>query len=439
MRMPRQLLEVGLDPNVAVVADGLEWHVAGAHVLAPEQLTAQPAADGGKQIEDGIGAVLAGPLLHHEPRRRDQFGEELLAVAPVTTESPLEHRGHRDQPGEEGLHQHAPDEGVGPRLAQQHPDQPGRVLALAPARGPAHVLDQVEGGRAGGRVSRRAEDELGQAGVAPGHPGQRPDGAGGAADGLPFGGHVVDEVGVVSPSACGHGLTVARGAPPMAPPGQATRGALAISQLGGSVRPMDIDEFYEADPRRRSSAELELGTEWLDADGIRHELNYVEDTGELYVLREPAPHVTEDPFGGLFVKAPPGYEHKMTVHIIASIPTKDELHTDPRRVAGPHVRPGRPAVAGRPPARGRGGGRSAGRHHRGRRARPAGLTLGGVRSLALGQALQAGGSRSSMVARSWVARLFDRMSASAGRILLSSSRSESRSMTTAKRKPENTS
>jgi hypothetical protein len=89
---------------------------------------------------------------------------------------------------------------------------------------------------------------------------------------------------------------------------------------------MDIDEFYEADSRRRSSAELELGTEWLDADGIRHELNYVEDTGELYVLREPAPHVTEDPFGGLFVKAPPGYERKMTVHIIASIPTKDELH-----------------------------------------------------------------------------------------------------------------
>ena len=69
--------------------------------------------------------------------------------------------------------------------------------------------------------------------------------------------------------------------------------------VGGSVPPMDIDEFYEADPRRRASAELELGTEWLDADNVRHELNYVEDTGELYVLREPAPHVNEDPFGGL--------------------------------------------------------------------------------------------------------------------------------------------
>ena len=73
----------------------------------------------------------------------------------------------------------------------------------------------------------------------------------------------------------------------------------ATTLVGDSVPPMDIDEFYEADPRRRASAELELGTDWMDKDGVRHELNYVEDTGELYVLREPSPHVTEDPFGGL--------------------------------------------------------------------------------------------------------------------------------------------
>jgi hypothetical protein len=30
--------------------------------------------------------------------------------------------------------------------------------------------------------------------------------------------------------------------------------------VGDSVPPMDIDEFYEADPRRRASAELELGS-----------------------------------------------------------------------------------------------------------------------------------------------------------------------------------
>jgi hypothetical protein len=89
---------------------------------------------------------------------------------------------------------------------------------------------------------------------------------------------------------------------------------------------MDIDEFYEADPRRRSSAELELGAEWLDADNVRHELNYVEDTGELYVLREPSPHETGDPFGGIHISVPAGYDKKMTVHVIAHIPTKDDVH-----------------------------------------------------------------------------------------------------------------
>ncbi len=99
-----------------------------------------------------------------------------------------------------------------------------------------------------------------------------------------------------------------------------------IPLVGDSVRPMDIDEFYEADPRRRPSGELELGSEWMDKDGVRHELNYVEDTGELYVLREPAPHVTEDPFGGLHVSAPPGYDDKMTVHVIANIDSVDSVH-----------------------------------------------------------------------------------------------------------------
>jgi hypothetical protein len=117
-----------------------------------------------------------------------------------------------------------------------------------------------------------------------------------------------------------------RSLPPLGPrvPGH---GKAATVLVGDSVPPMDIDEFYEADPRRRTSAELELGTEWKDADGVRHELNYVEDTGELYVLREPSPHISEDPFGGMHVSAPPGYDDKMTVHVIAHIPSVDEVHT----------------------------------------------------------------------------------------------------------------
>jgi hypothetical protein len=99
-----------------------------------------------------------------------------------------------------------------------------------------------------------------------------------------------------------------------------------IALLGDSVRRMDIEEFYDADPRRRPSAELELGSEWLGSDGIQHELNYIEDTGELYVLREPAPHVTEDPFGGLRISTPPGYEKKITAHVIAKIDSVEDLH-----------------------------------------------------------------------------------------------------------------
>ena len=52
---------------------------------------------------------------------------------------------------------------------------------------------------------------------------------------------------------------------------------------------MDIEQFYEADERRRRSEELELGTEWHDATGARYEVSWVADTGELYVMFEPAP------------------------------------------------------------------------------------------------------------------------------------------------------
>jgi hypothetical protein len=89
---------------------------------------------------------------------------------------------------------------------------------------------------------------------------------------------------------------------------------------------MDIDAFYEGDPRRRPSPEIELGSEWLDADGTRHELNWVQDTGELYVMREPAPRVREDPFGGLHVLDSPDIEHQMTVHVVAHIDSADNLH-----------------------------------------------------------------------------------------------------------------
>jgi hypothetical protein len=89
---------------------------------------------------------------------------------------------------------------------------------------------------------------------------------------------------------------------------------------------MDIEEFYDADDRRRKSAEIELGTDWRDESANRYELNWVEDTGELYVMREPAARAWADPFAGIHVdirgKSPVTGE---IVSVIAHIPSRAEL------------------------------------------------------------------------------------------------------------------
>ena len=53
---------------------------------------------------------------------------------------------------------------------------------------------------------------------------------------------------------------------------------------------MDIEEFYAADERRRRSAELEFGRDWNDNG--RSGVSWIEDTGEVYLMREPAARVT---------------------------------------------------------------------------------------------------------------------------------------------------
>ena len=63
---------------------------------------------------------------------------------------------------------------------------------------------------------------------------------------------------------------------------------------------MDIEEFYDADPRRRSSEEFEYGREWRDAAGGRTEVSWVQDTGELYAMAEPTAPVYMDPVGDTY-------------------------------------------------------------------------------------------------------------------------------------------
>jgi hypothetical protein len=60
---------------------------------------------------------------------------------------------------------------------------------------------------------------------------------------------------------------------------------------------VDIEQFYEEDPRRRASDESEFGHDWHDADGVRYEISWVADTGELYSMSEPSGSIISDGLG----------------------------------------------------------------------------------------------------------------------------------------------
>ena len=92
---------------------------------------------------------------------------------------------------------------------------------------------------------------------------------------------------------------------------------------------MDIEQFYDEDSRRRSSVEVEFGQDWRDAHGVRYELSWVEDTGELYVMREPAPSGWATPFGGIHARGSHSTDEKelegMTVEVVGNVPSREEV------------------------------------------------------------------------------------------------------------------
>ena len=86
---------------------------------------------------------------------------------------------------------------------------------------------------------------------------------------------------------------------------------------------MDIEEFYDGDPRRRASDETEFGREWSDANGVRTELSWVVETGELYAMAEPAEPVYMDPVGDTVV---PSLDVKfVTVEVLAVVPERERI------------------------------------------------------------------------------------------------------------------
>jgi hypothetical protein len=86
---------------------------------------------------------------------------------------------------------------------------------------------------------------------------------------------------------------------------------------------VDIEEFYDANPARRASEEVELGRDWTDSSGARCELSWVEATGELYVMAEPTEAILIDPVGDMTVESMP--TKLLTVEVLATIPTREVL------------------------------------------------------------------------------------------------------------------
>jgi hypothetical protein len=89
---------------------------------------------------------------------------------------------------------------------------------------------------------------------------------------------------------------------------------------------VDIEQFYSADENRRSSEEIELGTDWHDAAGARYELSWVVETGELYMMLEPVVGgLYEDPFGDVF-DVGQARADQLTVAIVGWIPDRGRLN-----------------------------------------------------------------------------------------------------------------
>jgi hypothetical protein len=76
---------------------------------------------------------------------------------------------------------------------------------------------------------------------------------------------------------------------------------------------VDIEEFYDENPVRRTSEELEFGREWTDDKGNRYEVSWVHDTGELYVMGEPVEPIFSDGLGDDFVQHLPTEDVVVTV------------------------------------------------------------------------------------------------------------------------------
>jgi hypothetical protein len=70
---------------------------------------------------------------------------------------------------------------------------------------------------------------------------------------------------------------------------------------------------------------LQFGQDWHDGHGRRYELNWVEDTGELYVMQDELPPLWFDPFGDFMTM--PIDPATLGVRVIKLVHGRDQVQT----------------------------------------------------------------------------------------------------------------
>jgi hypothetical protein len=80
---------------------------------------------------------------------------------------------------------------------------------------------------------------------------------------------------------------------------------------------VDLNDFYDADPRRRASEELEFGSDWNDG-GARTQVSWIEATGELYAMRDPLGALVTDVIGD--TRASPVADEDLSVEPLGIVP-----------------------------------------------------------------------------------------------------------------------
>ena len=85
---------------------------------------------------------------------------------------------------------------------------------------------------------------------------------------------------------------------------------------------MDLEQFYDADPRRRHSEELEFGTDWHEGRA-RTQVSWVEATGELYAMRDPLGGLATDVIGDM--RATPVSDEQLTIEVLGTVPGREAV------------------------------------------------------------------------------------------------------------------